>query len=160
MRSHGRRSELNGWMMSYPEEMDLRIWGFWERLELKFDRWSERLGFSDLIWSDQLESRPAEMSRDLRHHKMYLAFGGGVNIGWLAYSFINCLSPPVTKGWKQKKKKKKKERNPIVPPVLLLLLLLLLRSGVYNRPTWKDFLTSALCEHGILSRGPTRSYRR
>ena len=45
------------------------------KLELRFDRRSARLGFSDLIKSDQFGFRPVEMSWDLRFHKMRHACG-------------------------------------------------------------------------------------
>ena len=83
-----RWSELSGWLTSYPEEMILRIWGFGKDVELTFDRLIARLVFSDLIKADQSGSRPAEMSWDLKYHKMRRArvvvVVGGVSIVWLA----------------------------------------------------------------------------
>ena len=65
--------ELNWWLTSYPEKMVLRIWGFWKDGKLSFDRWS--VLFCNLFKVDQFESRPTEMSWDLRHHKMRRVVG-------------------------------------------------------------------------------------
>ena len=46
-----------------------------KRQKLRFNRWSVWLGFSNLIKADQFGSRLAEMSWDLRHHKMCRAWG-------------------------------------------------------------------------------------
>ena len=47
--------------------------------------------FSDLIKVDPFGSRPAEMSWDLRHHKMCRACED-VSIVWLAMAFMICVS--------------------------------------------------------------------
>ena len=77
-----RWSELSGLLTSYPVEMVQRIWEFWKDRELRFYRPSVQLSFSDQIKADQFGSRPTEMSRDLRHHKMHRAWAG-VSIVWL-----------------------------------------------------------------------------
>ena len=79
-----RWNELSGLLTSYPEEMVLRIRGFLQDELLRFERWSVLLGFSDLIKADQFGSRPAEMSWDLKHHKMHREGGGALSIVWLA----------------------------------------------------------------------------
>ena len=86
-------SELSGWLMSCPGEMVLKIWGFWKNQVVEV---RSLLFFSDLIKADQFGSRPTEMGRDLRHHKMYHAGRG--HYGMVSIGFYDlCLSPCVAK---------------------------------------------------------------
>ena len=80
----------------------LRILGFWKR------RRSGWLSFSDLIRSDQLGSRPTNMSWDLRDHKMRHVWVVGQRIMVSIGPCDLCLSPRVAKAWRQK------EINPFV----------------------------------------------
>ena len=105
----GRWRELSGWLTLYSEEMVLRIWGFWKEGWLRFDRWSPRLDFSDLIKAVQFESRPVEMSWDLRHHKIIrcivcVCIWGGCQYSIVSVGFHDfCLSllvSPRTEGRK------------------------------------------------------------
>ena len=75
------------WMTSCPEEMVLRIWGFWkdvswiltiERCSWVFDHWRWDLSF--LLLRHVVEffgSRLTEMNWDLKHHKMHRPLGWG-----------------------------------------------------------------------------------
>ena len=80
------------WMTSCPEEMVMRIWGFWKD-ELKLDHWGEGciLTVERCSWVFRIST-----DRDLWHHKMRCALGWSqnsmVSIVSLAKTFKNCVS--------------------------------------------------------------------
>ena len=114
-----------------PGRGDLGNFRIFKKTELRFDCWSEQLGFSDLIRSDQFGSQPAEMSWDLRHHKMHRAWGRGSQFSMVSIDFYElCLSSRVAKNWEQK------EINPFVSEITeSVLLLLVVVVVVYNKFT-------------------------
>ena len=84
--NHLTGNEAGVWMTSYPEEMVLRIWGFWKR-EVEIGTWRQRVDFLPLRHRLEFStvaavvnffgSRPAEMNWDLKHHEMRCASGCG-----------------------------------------------------------------------------------
>ena len=78
---HNKPQTRNGvgvWMTSCPEEMVLRIWGFWKRVswELGIRLLSRRVKF--------FGSLPTEMNWDLKHHKMHRVLGMFSTV-WIVY---------------------------------------------------------------------------
>ena len=89
--NHKKGNGAGVWMMSCPEEMVLRIWGFWKDISWVFNRWGVRFSFSDLDCQRCIEI--------LKHHKMQHA------LGWGQHSMVNkelCLSPRVIMDQSQK----------------------------------------------------------
>ena len=117
-------SELKGWLRSYLDWLILRIWGFWKRLQLMFDRWNKRLEFSDLIswsstvegsgwvfriWWDEISLVPDRQKGIDILETTRCAVRGGCQYNMVCIGLYDlCLSPCVTKGWRQK------EINPLI----------------------------------------------
>ena len=99
------------WMTSCPEEMVLRIWGFWKRVSWDWTI-KARVGYSAVeswIWTVERCSRVLQIStdRDLKHHKMCRTWGWSphsiVSIVWLAKTFKNSISLLMSPWTKVKK---------------------------------------------------------
>ena len=82
------------WMTSCPEEMVLRIWGFWKRViwELNFDQEGRQVSRRVEFFG----SLPTEILNTTR------CAGGGVSIVWLQKTFKNFVSLLVSKNRSQK----------------------------------------------------------
>ena len=66
-----------------PEQMVLRIWGFWKDVSCFFDRWGVRLSFSDVDRQRWIE---------ILNITRCAARWCGVSIVWLTLAFKSCVS--------------------------------------------------------------------
>ena len=99
------RNGTEEWMTSCPEEMVLRMWGFWKRVSwgwtiesssLGIGHWVEELSFSDLY-----RQRWIEILNTTRCAERW----SWVSIVWFQKTFKNCVSLLVSKNRTQEVKK-------------------------------------------------------
>ena len=126
----GQPLEWLEWVVDFVTgRYDLENFGILKRQLVEARPLKRAVGFFGLIKADQFGSRPAEISWDLRHHKMCcgcVCVWGGVSIVWLAHDFlirVSFLPSPKTEA---------KKINSFVPPVFVPLLMYIHTLRVYN----------------------------